>query len=171
MQENDALFAGETSGHYYFRDNFYADNGMIPLLLLLEYLSTTKKSLAEAIDHLRTKYPVSGEINFSFQTYHHLQNAMNAVHQTVNCWDNGHIEAQIDGLSVRGAENHRLSTNKSLEHSNWRFNLRESNTEPLIRLNVEAINIEKLVIEKTEMICDVLVNLGGNRETKFRWET
>ena len=68
MQETSAIFAGEVSGHYYFRDNFYADNGMIPFLLVLEYLSVREISLAEAVNHLRTAYPVSGEINFSFET-------------------------------------------------------------------------------------------------------
>ena len=64
MQETGALFAGEASGHYYFKDNFHTDNGMIPFLLVLEYLNENGKSLAETVDPLRSAYPVSGEINF-----------------------------------------------------------------------------------------------------------
>ena len=83
MRETNALFAGEASGHYYFRDNFYADNGMIPLLLVLEYLSTNGVSLAESVDRLRLEYPVSGEINFSFESCEHIQDAMEVILQTV----------------------------------------------------------------------------------------
>ena len=72
MRETNALFAGEASGHYYFRDNFYADNGMIPFLLVLEYLSTNGTSLAESVNRLRLEYPVSGEINFSFESCEHI---------------------------------------------------------------------------------------------------
>ena len=69
MRESKALFAGEASGHYYFRDNFYADNGMIPFLLVLEYLSIKGISLAESVNRIcESEYPVSGEINFSFET-------------------------------------------------------------------------------------------------------
>lgn len=101
MRKTDALFAGEASGHYYFRDNFYADNGMIPFLLMLELLSLQRVSLAEAVGHLRTTYPVSGEINFSFETHHHLQNALTAVSDAIQHWGNPCLEAPIDGLSVR----------------------------------------------------------------------
>ena len=101
MRKTGALFAGEASGHYYFRDNFYADNGMIPFLLVLEYLSVKKMSLAEAVQHLRTAYPVSGEINFSFETRHHQQDALAAVSDAIQDWGNPCFEAPIDGLSVR----------------------------------------------------------------------
>ena len=76
MQKTGALFAGEASGHYYFKDNFHTDNGMIPFLLVLEYLDETRKSLAETVDPLRAAYPVSGEINFSFETHPQMQDAM-----------------------------------------------------------------------------------------------
>ena len=168
MRETNALFAGEASGHYYFRDNFYADNGMIPFLLVLEYLSTNGTSLAESVNRLRLEYPVSGEINFSFESCEHIQDAMEVILQIVHCWGNSPcIETPIDGLSVRFLTNHRVS---DLEHGSWRFNLRESNTEPLLRLNVETIGDEGLLIEKTMKISEKLESLGGKRETKFRWE-
>ena len=169
MRETNALFAGEASGHYYFRDNFYADNGMIPFLLILEYLSTNRASLAESVDRLRSRYPVSGEINFSFETCEHIQDAVKMIRQTIRSLGNHRcIETPINGLSVRFLTNPCAS---GLEHGNWRFNLRESNTEPLLRLNVETIGNEHLLIEKTMKISEELESIGGKRETRFRWES
>ena len=171
MRETDALFAGEASGHYYFRDNFYADNGMIPFLLVLEYLSANGTSLAESVNRFRTGYPVSGEINFAFETDRHIQEAIESIQNTMHYWGNYPcLETPIDGLSVRFSPNHGSYIDDNPGHGSWRFNLRKSNTEPLLRLNVEAIEIEDLLIEKTEVLSDVLANLGGNRETQFRWE-
>ena len=166
MQKTRALFAGEASGHYYFRDNFHADNGMIPFLLMLESLSVQGVSVAEAVNGLRTMYPVSGEINFSFETRRHLRDAINAVSDTIQQWGNSCLEAPIDGLSVRF-----LSGSSAPARGSWRFNLRESNTEPLLRLNVEAIAEEVLLVEKTMKISEKLESIGGRRETKFRWES
>ena len=166
MRKTSALFAGETSGHYYFRDNFYADNGMIPFLLLLEYLSVKKMSLAEAVHYLQTTHPVSGEINFSFETRHHQQDALAAVSDAIQDWGHPCFEAPIDGLSVRF-----LSGSHRPERGSWRFNLRESNTEPLLRLNVEAVGSEALLIKKTTEITEKLESIGSKRETKFRWES
>lgn len=168
MRETDALFAGEASGHYYFRDNFYADNGMIPFLLILEYLSTNGTSLAESVDRFRAAYPVSGEINFSFQVQQHVQDAMKAIQQSLHCLGNRPcIEAPIDGLSVQFVTNRH---DFAPEYGSWRFNLRESNTEPLLRLNLETIQDTPLLIEKTEQLSEMLEALGGKRETVFRWE-
>ena len=166
MRKTDALFSGEASGHYYFRDNFYADNGMIPFLLVLESLSVQGVSIAEAVHRLRTMYPVSGEINFSFETRRHLRDAINAVSDTIQQWGNSCLEAPMDGLSVRF-----LSGSEGQKRGSWRFNLRESNTEPLLRLNVEAIAAEDLLVEKTMKISEKLESIGGKRDTKFRWES
>ena len=166
MRKTGALFAGEASGHYYFQDNFYADNGMIPFLLMLELLSFQRISLAEAVGRLRTTYPVSSEINFSFETRHHLQDALTAVSDAIQDWGQPFLEAPIDGLSVRF-----LSGAGAPERGSWRFNLRESNTEPLLRLNVEAIADEDLLVEKTMKISEKLESIGGKRDTKFRWES
>lgn len=166
MQKTGALFAGEASGHYYFRDNFHADNGMIPFLLVLESLSVRGVSVAEAVNCLRTMYPVSGEINFSFETRRHLRDAIKAVSDTIQQWGNSCLEAPIDGLSVRF-----LSGSGGQARGSWRFNLRESNTEPLLRLNVEAIAEEVLLVEKTMKISEKLERIGSRRETKFRWES
>lgn len=166
MRKTDALFAGEASGHYYFRDNFHADNGMIPFLLVLELLSIQRVSLAEAVHHLRTAYPVSSEINFSFETRRHLLDALSMINNETHGWGNPCIEAPIDGLSIRF-----LSGSGVPERGSWRFNLRESNTEPLLRLNVEAVKNEDLLVEKTVKISEKLESIGGRRETKFRWES
>ena len=172
MRETEALFAGEASGHYYFRDNFYADNGMIPLLLILEYLSANSTSLAESVDRLRSEYPVSGEINFSFETQRHKREAMEIVQQTLYALGNYPcIEMPVDGLSVRFHTGLRPLAAKGYGHGDWRFNLRESNTEPLLRLNVESMASEDLLIEKTTRMSEKLQSIGGKRETKFRWES
>ena len=171
MQKTHALFAGEASGHYYFKDNFYADNGMIPFMLVLEYLDANGTSLAESVDCLRSAYPVSGEINFSFETHRHRQEAVDMIKAAVNCFGNrACIEMPIDGLSVRfNWRNHSLTSHDS-GRGCWRFNLRESNTEPLLRLNVESIRNEDLLIEQTLKISEKLQGIGGKRETRFRWE-
>lgn len=161
MRESQALFGGEASGHYYFRDNFYADNGMIPFLLVLEYLSVQGISLAEAVNRLRATYPVSGEINFSFERRCEVRDALETVNASIHCWGDPCVEVPIDGLSVRFLSG----------TGGWRFNLRESNTEPLLRLNVETIADAELLIEKTTQISQKLESIGGSRETKFRWET
>lgn len=183
MRESQALFAGEASGHYYFRltknsstdnfakarvlgQNFYADNGMIPFLMVLEYLSVQRMSLAEAVNPLRAAYPVSGEINYSFETNCQMRDALAAVNDVIRCWGDPCLEAPIDGLSVRF-----LSSSGNLVRGSWRFNLRESNTEPLLRLNVETIADGDLLIEKTMQISEKLESIRGRRETKFRWET
>ena len=161
MRESKALFAGEASGHYYFRDNFYADNGMIPFLLMLEYLSIEGMSLAEAVNPLRAAYPVSSEINFAFETRCEIRNAIDIVNAVMHCWGVPCLEAPIDGLSVEFLS----------DSGSWRFNLRESNTEPLLRLNVETVGSEDLLIEKTMRITEKLEGIGGRRETEFRWRT
>ena len=171
MQETGALFAGEASGHYYFRENFYTDNGMIPLLLVLEYLSANRTSIAESVDRFRSAYPVSGEINFSFETERHKRDAMEGVQQTLYAL--GHhpcIEMPVDGLSVRFHTGFRLPAANGRGQGNWRFNLRKSNTEPLLRLNVESIGSEELLIEQTMRVSEKIQGLGGSRETRFRWE-
>ncbi|MFH1096955.1 MAG: phosphomannomutase/phosphoglucomutase [Candidatus Desantisbacteria bacterium] len=127
MRTEDALFAGEMSGHYYFKDNYYADNGMIPLVLILELMSITNKSLAELLLPLKSKYFISGEINCV------VDSPAEKIREIEEYYKDGEI-TRIDGLSV--------------EYQEWRFNLRSSNTEPLIRLNIEAKS-KGLLEEKT----------------------
>ena len=144
---------------------------MIPFLLVLEYLSLKEISLAETVDRLRAEYPVSGEINFSFETRRGIRDALDAVNNAMHRWGNPRLEAPIDGLSVRFLSESTLSGSDSPGCGSWRFNLRESNTEPLLRLNVETIADEDLLIEKITKISRNLESIGGRRETKFRWES
>ncbi|WP_163597923.1 phosphomannomutase CpsG [Moraxella catarrhalis] len=144
MRETQAIYGGEMSAHHYFKDFFYCDSGMIPWLLLIELLSVTGKSLAELVDDYIQDFPSSGERNFRLgktdattisqgleQKYAHLNPKKNT----------------LDGLS--------------LDFGNWRFNLRSSNTEPLIRLNVEACGDATLLTQKTKEIIDHLQKQGA----------
>lgn len=133
MRKEAALYGGEMSAHHYFRDFSYSDSGMIPWLLLVELISQTGLSLAELVDERIRAYPCSGEINFSVQDPERVLSSVLA-----------HFEAsspeldRTDGIGL------------SFEH--WRFNLRTSNTEPVIRLNVETRGDEALLEEKTRLL-------------------
>ncbi|MEW5973250.1 MAG: phosphomannomutase [Pseudomonadota bacterium] len=119
MRLEDAIYGGEMSAHHYFRDFAYCDSGMIPWLLIAELISTTGKTLAELVDERMSAYPCSGEINYRVEN-------MPAVIERVLAYyapQNPTID-RTDGIS--------------LEFADWRFNLRGSNTEPLLRLNVET---------------------------------
>jgi len=118
MRKENGLFAGEMSGHYYFRENFYADNGVIPFLLVLEHLSTHDKPLSELIAPFMAGHYMSGELNY------HVKD-INAV-----------IEKVKEKFHGEGTED--FTDGYSLETAEWRFNIRGSNTEPLLRLNIEA---------------------------------
>ncbi|QQG49810.1 MAG: phosphomannomutase/phosphoglucomutase [Candidatus Berkelbacteria bacterium] len=129
MKSEDALFAGEMSGHFYFRDFFFADNGIIPFLLMLNIIAANPgKKVSEIARTLRDKYFVSGEINFK------VTDVPTALAEIEKKYQDGVID-RTDGLSV--------------SFGTWRFNLRSSNTEPLLRLNVEAKDNEQLCSEKS----------------------
>ena len=100
-----------------------------------------------------------------------MRDALKAVNDAIHRWGNFRLETPIDGLSVRFLAAGTLSGPESRERNSWRFNLRESNTEPLLRLNVETIADEDLLVEKTTTISSKLEHIGGRRETKFRWES
>ncbi len=119
MRREDAVYGGEMSAHHYFREFSYCDSGMIPWLLLIERISQTGMSLAEMVDERMTAFPCSGEINFSVAS-------TDVVIRTVL----EHFQGQADSVDhIDGI---------SLSFPDWRFNLRASNTEPVIRLNVET---------------------------------
>ena len=118
MRRENALFAGEMSAHYYFRDNFYCDNGMIPFLLILEHLSTHDKPFSEIIAPYTAGHYMSGELNFRVKD---IKSVISSVQEKYRS------EGQED-----------FTDGYSLETPEWRFNIRGSNTEPLLRLNIEA---------------------------------
>ncbi|HEY3103677.1 MAG TPA: phosphomannomutase/phosphoglucomutase [Pyrinomonadaceae bacterium] len=118
MRKENAIFAGEMSAHYYFRENFYADNGVIPFLLVLEQLSRTGKSFSETMRPYMEGHYMSGELNYR----------VDDAQKTIAA-----VKAHFAG---RGAED--FTDGYSLTGDDWRFNIRPSNTEPLLRLNIEA---------------------------------
>jgi phosphomannomutase len=120
MREEDAAFGGEVTGHYYFRDFYYADNGFIPALLILELMSKKKQSLRDLLQPFRDRYFISGEINTKLASMLDVPKKLEAIEAR---YEDGRIE-KVDGVSV--------------EYPEWHFNVRPSNTEPLLRLNLEA---------------------------------
>ena len=141
MRSNNSIYGGEMSGHHYFRDFYYSDSGMIPWLLLLQNISNSGQSLSQLVADRMQRYPVSGEINTKVDEPKVLLERIKE-HYVVQ-------EPIIDDLD-----------GYSFEFSDWRFNLRMSNTEPLVRLNVESRADEKLMIEKTEEILDLIKKLS-----------
>jgi len=118
MRDEGAAFGGEVSGHYYFRDFYCADSGTIPALLILELLSEKGKRLSELLAPLRERYFISGEINSEVEDQ---EAKMEAIAER---WSDGEI-TRLDGISV--------------DYPDWHFNVRPSNTEPLLRLNLESL--------------------------------
>jgi len=137
MRDEDAIFGGEVTGHYYFRDNFYADNGFIPALLMLELMSKKNQSLANLLTPLRAKYFISGEINTKVASMAVLEDKLHALARQFN---DGAV-TKLDGVSV--------------EYDDWHFNVRASNTEPLIRLNLEA-KTQELMEEKRDEVLGII---------------
>jgi phosphomannomutase len=141
MREVDGAYGGEMSAHHYFRDFSYCDSGMIPWLLVLERVCESGKSLDELVAARIQAFPSSGEINRK------LPDAKKALVDAEARFGKGAIIDYTDGLSV--------------DHPNWRFNIRASNTEPLVRLNVESRGDESLMKEKTAELLTFLDSLGA----------
>lgn len=137
MRLENAIYGGEMSAHHYFRDFAFCDSGMIPWLLVAELLCMSGKPLSALVGERMSRFPCSGEINFRVGD---VQATL--AHILAHYGDAALSIDQTDGLS--------------LEFENWRFNLRGSNTEPLLRLNVESRGNEKLMQEKTREISDLI---------------
>jgi len=138
MREQNAIFAGELSGHYYFQSNNYADSGDITMVLLASLLASSGKKLSQLVTPLK-KYVASGEINFE------VKDKDGVIHKLHERFSSG-TQSTLDGLSV--------------DYDDWWFNVRPSNTEPLLRLNVEADN-KKLLDEKVKELTSAI---GGKRQ-------
>ncbi len=137
MKAENAYFGGEISGHYYFKDFFLCDTGTISLIYLLDFLSTSKRSLEDFVDELTSKYFISGEINNKVVD---VQKVMSKIEEIYTPRTVSPIE-RMDGLTF--------------EMGDWRFNLRSSNTEPLLRLNLEA-NSPELMEQKRDEILAII---------------
>jgi phosphomannomutase len=118
MREEHAIFGGEVSGHYYFRDFYCADSGTIPALLVLELLSQSGKRMSELLEPLRSKYFISGEINST------VADAAAKMEQIAEHYSDAR-QSRLDGISI--------------DYDDWHFNVRPSNTEPLLRLCLESL--------------------------------
>jgi len=134
MREENAVFGGEVTGHYYFRDNFYADNGFIPAVLMLELMSRKGQALHELLAPLRAKYFISGEINTKVKSM-------------------ADVTAKLEGLKAKYAAGHLYTLDGvSMEAATWHFNVRASNTEPLLRLNLEATTQAEMETRRDEVL-------------------
>ncbi|WP_145481955.1 phosphomannomutase CpsG [Yersinia rohdei] len=137
MRKEDAIYGGEMSAHHYFRDFAYCDSGMIPWLLVAELLCVKNMSLSQLVGDRMRAFPASGEINRK------LVDAKSCI-------------AKIRAIYEPDAVNVDFTDGISIEYSDWRFNLRTSNTEPVVRLNVESVGNSMLMDKKTKEILELL---------------
>lgn len=137
MRKEDAIYGGEVSAHHYFRDFFYCDSGMLPWLLVVELMAKQNKCLSELVNKRMAAFPASGEIN-----------------NTID--DPAALLELIEDKYSEGAESIDHIDGLSIAYSDWRFNLRTSNTEPLVRLNVESKADEPLMQAKTKELLDLI---------------
>ncbi len=142
MREVDAVYGGEMSAHHYFRRFAYCDSGMIPWLLMAQILSETGQPLSALVAERVRAYPVSGELNYR------VPDAKTAI-------------AAVEARYLPGASGVDRTDGLSLEFPDWRFNLRSSNTEPLLRLNVEARGSAALMADRTAEVLALLSTQGA----------
>lgn len=129
MREVEANWAGESSAHYYYKDNYYADSGMITLMILLNYLDKDDAKLYELVNPIRERFFVSGEINFKVEGAADIMKGLDRRYRRLKI-------DRTDGITVEG--------------DGWRANVRASNTEPLLRLNVESKNTRQEMLDKVK---------------------
>jgi phosphomannomutase len=135
MREVNSIYGGEMSAHHYFRDNYYSDSGLIPFVLILELLTQENKSMSELVGEMISNFPCSGEINSR------VADPEAKLVQLKEQYSDGELD-EVDGVSVA--------------YDNWRFNVRMSNTEPLLRLNVESKKDKSLMEEKTRELLEFI---------------
>jgi phosphomannomutase/phosphomannomutase/phosphoglucomutase len=145
MRAENAVYGGEMSAHHYFRDFAFCDSGMIPWLMVTELISRTGKPLSELVGERMSLFPVSGEINSR------LENPQAVIKFIEDKYkEDAVLTDYTDGLSM--------------EFTDWRFNLRCSNTEPVVRLNVEAKGSKQLMRQKTEELLKILDKFEGDEK-------
>jgi len=137
MRLENAIYGGEMSAHHYFRDFFYCDSGMIPWLLVAELMSTTGKPLSELVGERMRAYPCSGEINFTVD-------------------DAAAAQARVRRALADSASDLDTTDGLSLEFEQWRLNLRPSNTEPMLRLNLETRGDPGLLNAKLALVSELI---------------
>lgn len=137
MRQVNSVYGGEMSAHHYFRENAYSDSGMIPFLLVMQLITEEGKKLSELVGDMIQKYPCSGEINST------IDNPKAKIAEIKAKYSDGKMD-ELDGISV--------------EYDTWRFNVRISNTEPLLRLNVESKGNAELMKAKTDELLQLIRN-------------
>jgi phosphomannomutase len=135
MRDEGGTFGGEVSGHYYFADFYNADSGTIPALLILELLSARDGKLSELLEPMRSKYFISGEINTE------VEDPEGKMRELEERYSDGEI-TKLDGVSV--------------DYDDWHFNVRPSNTEPLLRLNLESVASQEHMEAKRDEVLDLI---------------
>jgi phosphomannomutase len=135
MRDTGAAFGGEVSGHYYFRDFYNADSGTIPALLILELLSVANRRLSELLEPFRSRYFISGEINSE------VEDQEGKMDELVKRYSDGEV-SRLDGISI--------------DFDDWHFNVRPSNTEPLLRLNLESLVSREHMEEKRDEVLSLI---------------
>ena len=135
LREHEAAFGGEVSGHYYFRDFWCADSGAIPALLILELLSKRGRRMSELMADFRSRYFISGEINSE------VADQEAKMREIEERWSDGEV-THLDGISI--------------DYPDWHFNVRPSNTEPLLRLNLESLVSPEHMEEKRDEVLGLI---------------
>jgi phosphomannomutase len=135
MREEDGVFGGEVSGHYYFHDFYNADSGTIPSLLILELLSKRGAKMSELLEPFRRTYFISGEINSE------VADQQGKLRQLAEQYSDAK-QYELDGLSV--------------EYDDWHFNVRSSNTEPLLRLCLESLTSREDMERRRDEVLEII---------------
>lgn len=141
MRSENAIYGGEMSAHHYFRDFFYCDSGMIPWLLISELMSKTGQPLSALIQERAKRFPCSGELNYKVKNSQAIMQAVREFYLPQNP-----IVDATDGVGY--------------EFKEWRMNMRTSNTEPLLRLNIESRGKPELVAKKVQEIEEIIQQIG-----------
>jgi phosphomannomutase len=135
MREVNSVYGGEMSAHHYFRENAFSDSGIIPFLLVMQLMSEENKTLSQLVGEMMENYPCSGEINST------ISDPAGKIKEIESIYSDGKKD-YTDGVCV--------------EYPDWRFNLRMSNTEPILRLNVESRKNKQLMNDKTEELLKII---------------
>ncbi len=164
MRSEDAIYGGEMSAHHYFRDFAYCDSGMIPWLLVTELLSRSGKKLSQLVGERIQAYPCSGEINYRVNN---MQQTIERIlhHYTNQSVHPEHVEGQTDYPVIDHTDG------VSIEFPDWRFNLRGSNTEPLLRLNVETRGNLPALVQRVHAIEALIMGLGNSNAVSEKVES
>jgi phosphomannomutase len=164
MRSENAVYGGEMSAHHYFRDFAYCDSGMIPWLLVTELLSRSGKKLSQLVGERIQAYPCSGEINYR------VNNVQQTIERILHHYVNPSPAGGGDGVRVE-VPNVDRTDGVSIEFPEWRFNLRGSNTEPLLRLNVETRGNLPALVQRVHAIEALIMGFSNSNAVSEKVES